>query len=237
MGKAFMYGFGGGGGGGLPEFTYTGAYLLLDDGGRNWRIKFLTSGTFTPLENYTVDVFLVGGGGNGANGDYSGGGGGGGGYTQTFLGDVAQKNVAYEVTVGGAGGYSQFGNDQRKANAGINGSITGYGGEGGSGGGNAAVGGSDGSDGGGTSGGDGQGSTTREFAEENGDLYAGGGGGIWGYAGGAGGGGRGAVGANQSGGKGGNGTANTGGGGGGSYKNTAGTGGSGIVIIRNHRSE
>ena len=55
-----------GGGTGMPEYTYTGNASLIDDGGGNWRIKFLTSGTltFTKLGNAKggLDVFLVGGG-------------------------------------------------------------------------------------------------------------------------------------------------------------------------------
>ena len=55
----------GGGGGGKPSFTYTGQYTEVDDGGGNWRIKFLTSGTLKLKNKITVDVFLVGGGGGG----------------------------------------------------------------------------------------------------------------------------------------------------------------------------
>lgn len=48
-----VYEFGKGSGGGIPvygkDFTYTGEYLLIDDTEGNWRIKFLTSGTFIPL--------------------------------------------------------------------------------------------------------------------------------------------------------------------------------------------
>ena len=50
------------------DFTWTGeagTYQVLDDGDKNWRIKFLSSGTFTPLKNMTIDVFCVGGGGSG----------------------------------------------------------------------------------------------------------------------------------------------------------------------------
>ena len=110
-------------------------------------------------------------------------------------------------------------------------------------------GGSDGDDGGGSNPGNGQGTTTREFGEISGTLYAGGGAGGTcnlgsGRLGGAGGGGDGAYGYN------GNivlakdGAANTGGGGGGGasigtmYPNLypGGHGGSGIMIIRDHRS-
>ena len=99
--------------------------------------------------------------------------------------------------------------------------------------------------------GKGQGTTTREFGEETGDLYAGGGGGgaggdasqggttVYGV-GGSGGGGNGASRITDAG----AGAANTGGGGGGGHHSiingssvykASGAGGSGIVIIRNHR--
>ena len=68
-------------------YTYTGPSQAIDDGNGNWRIKFFSSGTFTPKVNMYVDAFVVGGGGGG----YSyvsihGGGGGGGGYTKTYKG-------------------------------------------------------------------------------------------------------------------------------------------------------
>jgi len=72
---------------GIPEFTYTGTYGIIDDGNDNWRIKFTSTGTlnFTKLNGAKyIDVFLVGRGGNGASDD---GGGGGGGYTRT------EKNI------------------------------------------------------------------------------------------------------------------------------------------------
>lgn len=53
--------------GGLPEYTYTGAHQLIDDGGGNWRIKFLSSGTLTLGNKTKVDAFLVGGGGGGCS--------------------------------------------------------------------------------------------------------------------------------------------------------------------------
>ena len=52
-----------GGGISAPKFTYTGTHEYIDDGNGNWRIKFLTSGVFTPLKKMTIDVFLVGDGG------------------------------------------------------------------------------------------------------------------------------------------------------------------------------
>lgn len=50
------------------DFNWTGGdgtYQVRDDGDGNWRIKFLSSGTFTPLKNMVIDAFLVGGGGGG----------------------------------------------------------------------------------------------------------------------------------------------------------------------------
>ena len=49
-----------------PKYTYTGqSELVTEDGG--WKIRFLTSGTFTLLSpaKLDIDVFLVGGGGAG----------------------------------------------------------------------------------------------------------------------------------------------------------------------------
>lgn len=114
-----MYGMtnaGGGGGAtkGVPKFTYTGSAEVIneDEKGKNWRINFLTSGTFTVLKlngakNNPVDVWLCGGGGGG--GSYSDvsrcGGGGGGGYTkQTSL--QLEEGVPYAITIGAGGGYA-----------------------------------------------------------------------------------------------------------------------------------
>lgn len=202
-----------------------------------------------------------------------GGAGGGGGYTTTVKGTVLPAGT-YTVTIGAAAGKSSIVSEDGtttycSANGGKSGSAGsaeyvngGNGGSGGGGGGYAngygGDGGSDGSDGEFSNGSNeesttthkGQGTTTREFGEDTGDLYSGGGGGggsSWfkaatnattygkGGAGGAGGGGNGGS----------NGTlatkgeANTGGGGGGgagitSYT-TRGAGGTGIVIIRNVR--
>ena len=245
------------------DFTYTGTYTWVDDGGIDFRLKFLTSGTFTPNKDIKIDLFIVGGGGGGGYGTSSGTGGGGG-YTGTWTNISLTAGTAYSVVVGaggnanGNGGASSFNGTYAK-NGGLRVIPNGYnwspypGGAGGSGGGangdgSASTywpggnGGSNGSNGQtiNAAGGIGQGSTTREFGEASGDLYAGGGGGSGytssktGGTGGAGGGGRGygSAGAYQSG------IANTGGGGGGNYKgsSTAGSGGSGIVIIRNKRA-
>lgn len=247
-----------GGGTGMPEYTYTGNASLIDDGGGNWRIKLLTSGTltFTKLGNAKggVDVFCVGGGASGGGVGF----GGGGGYTATETKTVS-KGVAYPIVIG-AGGAGVAGNANVKGNDGGTTSALGVSANGGQGGkswsqqgagegsggasgggatggkngqGNVAggAGGADGADGGASqywSGGAGQGTTTREFGEPTGDLYAGGGGG-WGSTVGAGGNGGGGAGNGTSG------ETNTGGGGGAANGTTTGAGGSGIVIIRNHR--
>ena len=218
-------------------FTYTGDCTMIDDGDGNWRVKFLTNGDFISNSDFIIDVFAVGGGGNGAEG------GGGGGYTKTGTAQTITAKTKYSITIGGATQASSGFNVV--ANGGGSGSGS-NGGSGGSGGGvsdgtnGGGKGGSDGSNGGGgnawSSAGTGQGTTTREFGEETGDLYAGGGGGsgagVSSGAGGAGGGGNGA--GNSA--TGGNGAANTGGGGGGAGAwGTPGTGGTGIVVIRNAR--
>lgn len=224
------------------DFTWTGGdgtYQVLDDGDKNWRIKFLSSGTFTPLKDMVIDAFLVGAGGGGYKAIFYGNGGGGG-YTKTVKSIILTANTAYSIVIG-AGGSAYVDKDHHGTSggdtsafsetaAGGKAGTSGKGGNGGSGGGSynssnevGYAGGSDGSNGGGTDGGTGQGTTTREFGEADGDLYAGGGGGHYSGSlgvGGAGGGGN----AKESG------VANTGGGAG-----SGGEGGSGIVIIRKHK--
>ncbi len=260
------------------SFEYSGLFSDLTDTSTEGYAKLLTSGLLVFTTNVECDVFLVGGGGNGGAGTWAwslGGGGGGGGYTLTYKrsdegwrdGDalnIPDSSIS-TIVIGEAGEATSLTNNDISltltANPGANGvdtDITGRdpspGGSGGSGGGagyNTSVGGaggSDGSNGTGTNSGTGQGHTTREFGEEQGTLYAGGGGSGGGDAGnggsggigGAGGGGNGANG-NTHGpaGSGENGQNNTGGGGGGggysfggSISPTGGSGGSGIVVIR-----
>ena len=245
------------------DFTYTGTYTWVDDGNNNFRLKFLTSGTFTPKKKIAVDIFLVGGGGGGGNtadNSYVSGAGGGGGYTGTWRNIVLNANQAYSVTIGAGGGSALAGGTSSAFGYGVSGAqgLTNnvWGGHGGCGGGAAGYnstnapgnGGSDGSNGGNSDtrpGGTGQGTTTREFGEAGATLYAGGGGGAKkgdlgsgspnGY-GGAGGGANGAV----DEGNGFSAAANTGGGGGGAKggyngDHWGGWGGSGIAIIRNKR--
>ena len=228
-------------GGEPPTFSYDGSFEVLEDGAGKWRIKFLTSGTLVLDKNVTVDIFAVGGGGGGRAGTSGRASGGGGGMTNTIRNQSLSAGTQYSITVGNGG---TAGNDGKQssfdalltADGGEAPNSFDIGGNGGSGGGGCsdssglsdASGGSDGGNGsnGGGTGGAGQGTTTREFGELTGDLYAGGGGGTpkdggTGWPGGQGGGGAGKE----------NGVANSGGGGGG----LNGQGGTGIVIIRNKR--
>lgn len=171
-----------------------GTYQVLDDGGGNWRIKFLSSGTFTPLKNMVIDAFLVGAGGGGGE-KYCGAGGAG--YTTTVRSVVLTANTAYSIVVGAAGAnvtnasnggtssaFSASAAGGKRSISGNNSTSISKGGDGGSGGGGCGsnaytreAGGTDGNDGTPSSrGGKGQGTTTREFGEADGTLYASGGG-------------------------------------------------------------
>ena len=247
------------------EFEYTGTYNeRIEDG----VVEFLTSGALTFKKETPIDVFLVGGGAGGArayiNEQNSGGGGG---YTKTLLNITPRKNQSYQIVVGAGGSQTpptaNVGSHGGKTSAfgeSVNGGTWDYstnkpnGGSGGGGGeeqGANRAGQPGASDGGSgkdaySRGGTGQGTTTREFGEATGKLYAGGGGGGGGYhnggkaggAGGAGGGGAGGTGT-----KGHDGEANTGGGGGGggnaggTRETNGGAGGSGIVCIRLHKEK
>ena len=257
------------------DFTWSGSdgtCLVIDDGGGNWRIKFLSSGRFTLLKAMTIDAFVVGGGGGGGRGESTGrcmASGGGGGRTRTTKNISLLANKSYTMVVGAGGnanvdggntyiqnydGSVLIGHSGGRAGTFVNdfanpsaSGVIATGGAGGSGGGSAGVdkstsilaaasaGGDDGNDGetlnGVITGGAGQGTTTREFGETTGDLYAGGGGAAAMYGGmtisnpGAGGGKYTA-----------DATDNTGGGGGGSWNpDITSRGGSGIIIIRNTR--
>lgn len=181
------------------NFTYTGNCTIIDDGNNNWRVKFLTSGTFKSNVSTNIDIFLVGGGGGGGHSGETGGGGGGGGYTLTKKAVNIIDGNSYTITIGAGGGVKQAGGTTSafgfSASGGAGGAKNGgAGGSGGGGGGyppggtgGLGAGGAGGSNGGngGTGGGgslagrggSGQGTTTREFGESNGDLYSGGGGG------------------------------------------------------------
>ena len=233
------------------EFEYTGDYVTRSDG----VIELRSSGTFTSLKAQSVDVFLVGGGGAGRAGDNEGSAGGGGGFTLTeslFL----REETTYAVTIGAGGAdigvspsveYAPSGGNTTFGNLVVNGGQGGRrqyrnggtrsdGGNGGSGGGASAKGGTNGANGNlgqdsNAIAGTGQGTTTREFGELAGKLYAGGGTATW--SGGTSSGVDGGGGASNSAGQ-----ANTGGGGGatgGGSSRASFAGGSGIVCIRLHK--
>ena len=211
--------------------------------------------------------------------DAPGGPGGSSGFTKTIVNALLQKGVEYQVIVGAGGAAVKSPSVTLRGNGEPGGSTIAFGytvqggsatsgysaGSGGSGGGSGGGstagssatlkpggdGGSDGQDGesGRSTGGKGQGSTTREFGEATGKLYAGGGGGGRGYysyssssagLGGDGGGGNGGSSDAQHGV---DGQSNTGSGGGGGGTNInsnntiSGAGGSGIVCIRLHKDD
>ena len=190
-----------------PEFTYTGNYKVVQDNDSqisdfanwkgNWKIRFLTSGTFTVKNMYgwdgKIDAFLLGAGASGSSrpsstGAY--GAGGGSGRTKTIKKIKLTANEPYPIEIGSGGapveGDPALGKQGGSTNAfgetakgGDNltsaGSHT-VGGNGGSGGaGRGGEPGADGSDGTGTDPGKGQGTTTKEFGEPDGKLYANGG--------------------------------------------------------------
>ena len=226
----------------LPSYSFDNSHTMLDDGNGNWRIKFYSSGYFTPKRDMKVDVYIVGAGGGGVQGREGvwEGPSGAGGKTTTGRGIQLTANQSYYIQIGAGGsaavkGYTATGGTGGTSSA-FNYSATGggggyaqshdigHGGDGGSGG--AAWTGSGGTDGGNGSGtlvyswrhGYGQGTTTRAFGDSNGELYASGGS-------------FGSTSINHGGSNTGN-----GGSGGGSQKETyGGNGGSGIVIIRNAR--
>ncbi len=209
-----------------PLYTYTGSSNLINDGDGNWRIKFLTSGTLVMSNAVTIDVFCVGGGAGGRNGANSTQGGGGAGYTKTESGIVLMKNSEYPITIGAgsamdsgarggttsafyvtAGGGYPCGSNNGGGNGGSGGGTPGSSGSFRTGGVNGGNGGSNGP----YIGGAGQGTTTREFGEASGALYATGGSGNL------------CTPTPK--------TANSGNGG-----NFQSAGSSGIVVIRNHRT-
>lgn len=238
-----------------PVYDFTGQHMLIKDGGEDWRIKFLSSGTLTwNDEDAEIDVFLVGGGaggGTGTNAFF----GGGGGYTATHKKIKITKGQTIQVTIGAGGQSSQNGGSTTFFDLTVSGgrSQNSYG-AGGSGGGGygsqihpGGAGGSDGGNGGNSwgNGGKGQGTTTREFGEPDGDLYSGGGAGAG--ANGSVSGGQGTpvlaksgsdgdyAGTRIYGGQPGGGYGGGGGGGDTDYGTGGGTGAQGIAIIRNTR--
>lgn len=170
-----------------PKYDCTSEHSLVKDDADHWRIKVLSSGTLTWLgEDTEIDVFLVGGGGGSPSSYLSGGAGGG--YTVTRKKIKVTKGQTIQIVIGAGGADSDGGSTtisiapDAVAQGGKKSSQT-AGGDGGSGGGagggaSSGKGGSDGEDGGIADSytvGKGQGTTTREFGDLEGDLYSGGG--------------------------------------------------------------
>lgn len=239
----------------LPEYTYTGQHQLIDDKNGNWRIKILSTGQLriNKMVGNSIDIFLVGGGCAGGGEEWTAnsyyGHGGSSGKTLTAKNVPIEKNHLYELQVGlgGSGTAYAMGETTRAFNYLAPGGMMIEGGSGGAAYG-GFTGGSDGANGQGAEGstlglwhgsspGKGQGSTTREFGEPIGKLYAGGGGGAPSGAGGLGGGGKAADDSLKTNAQ--PGEPNTGSGGGGCYVGylTIASGGSGIIIIRNHAAD
>lgn len=154
----------------IPTFSYTGSYEVVNDndtsytqGNKNWKIRFLTSGTLTMGTDTKVDAFLVGGGGGAGNvANFYGGCGGGGGYTKTLRNVSINANDSYSIVIGSGGAKgssggktSAFGSYANGGGGGPNGykysdtTVTsgGAGGSGGGGAGGCAGGGAGGSNG------------------------------------------------------------------------------------------
>lgn len=211
----------------LINFTYTGKYKYINEGGGNWKIKFLTSGILQLEKNAFVDIFAVGGGADGSSTWQ----GGGSGETKTIFAQTlysSSPSGRWEILeIGNANQNTTLKNKEYSTTTTLLDASRGSGSNGGSAGGDSGENGA--SDGDSTTIGTGQNRTTREFGENDGKLYAGGGGGI-NAIGGNGGGGDGAT--TEK--KGTDGLKNTGSGGGGGLSSSSyGKGGSGIIIIRN----
>ena len=96
---------------------YSGYFTVYDGGSvntyanqwvnvvnKNWKVKFLSSGTLTvSLNRSNIDLFLVGGGGAGGCGDgQAHNSGGGGGYTNTIK-NIGLGAGSYYFEIGGGG--------------------------------------------------------------------------------------------------------------------------------------
>ena len=201
----------------------------------NWKARILTSISITAKKDGYIDTFLLGAGASGSTrestvGNY--GAGGGSGTTKTVKNIQVKANQTYEIVIGSGGqpvqgapawgkaggdttafGHTATGGENLTVGPDIGISVGGTGGSGGAGKDGAP--GTDGSDGTGEYPGKGQNTTTREFGEPNGKLYANGG--RFGQASPD------------------NAPDNTGNGGDGARGGRSGPGSSGIVIIRNAR--
>ena len=160
---------------------------------KNWKARIYTSITVTPKQNADIDVFLLGAGASGSSrvsGEGLYGAGGGSGYTKTFKNIQLTATTQYQIEIGSGGpsvsgsresgkkggNTSAFENTAEGGEPGTADLVGVTGGNGGSGGaGRGGYPGTDGSDGTGDEPGKGQGTTTREFGEPGGKLYAAGG--------------------------------------------------------------
>ena len=201
----------------------------------NWKARIYTSITVIPNRDGDIDAFLLGAGASGSSRESGGdnyGAGGGSGYTKTLKNIQLTANTQYQIEIGSGGrsvsdnadgvdgkkggSTSAFENTAEGGNQSIIIETYASGGDGGSGGaGNGGRPGTDGSDGTGERPGRGQGTTTREFGEPSGKLYADGG--KFGQSSPA------------------KAVPNSGNGGDGAQGGASGPGSSGIVVIRNAR--
>lgn len=102
--------------GGVPapekifKFEYTGEAVYSETGNDEWELEFDSSGSFTPYEVATVDIFVVGGGGGGSYGPVgnwtSAGGGGGRIFYQRGITLLANQTYSCVIGAGGTGGTS-----------------------------------------------------------------------------------------------------------------------------------
>lgn len=109
--------------GGVPapekifKFEYTGEAVYSETSNDEWELEFDSSGSFTPYEAATVDIFIVGGGGGGSYGpigDWTSAGGGGGRiFYQRGITLLANQTYSCVIGAGGLGGTSsvQTGSD------------------------------------------------------------------------------------------------------------------------------
>lgn len=100
----------------LPNYTFSGSHLLVDDGSGNWRILLKSTGTLKFTNRGTgvngMDIYCLGGGagGDGGGWNYSGGSGGGGGYTTNTYGVAIANKTNYACRIGAGGGGGTGGN-------------------------------------------------------------------------------------------------------------------------------
>lgn len=87
------------------KYGYTGVANYTESGTDDWELEFDSSGTFTPYETISVDIFAVGGGGGGSYGPVNNwtSAGGGGGRIFYQRGITLQANQSYSIVIGAGG--------------------------------------------------------------------------------------------------------------------------------------